>query len=473
MNSRRPTPRRLLCTTLLAVIIAIWGAPRRSAASVVGTIFSSPTTGDPASVYLNPAAMTLTSGTQTLLFGALSAIRLSWQPDTLSPLDHRPNPDADVFIPKPTPALGVVTDATLKDFRFGLSFSMPVLDGAAWDERYHGRPSPTRYYAVSARLAFFYLSAASAYRINRYISVGVGLDVIGVWLEHEAMTDFGAKINQLTCAANNNANCPLNAPLSREDPRYDARTSLSGVGWSAGVFGGVLISPTSWLRIGGAVHSGGFTVTVPANLSVQLPGSVTSFVKSNLPTVKLPELQAKGDVEVTSPWSATAGVAVQAHRRVQLAADLHYLDYSSTGEIVGTITRTTSKLIADQVLIKARRDSFLVGLRGNVQILEGLVTALRVEFEPNTRPDVFVSPISPDFHRLSFHLGGAWQATSWLALTLEYGHYFLFSRTITESRFAPNASATTPEEQGLDKPSPTGRYLAAADRVGLGVLLGF
>jgi long-subunit fatty acid transport protein len=474
---------------LLLACACTW-TPLSARAALVGNIFSGPTTDDAASIYWNPGAMTMREGTYGILFGALSAIRLhyqrdlpsGWVPDGTPGANSYAFPQADVFVPKPNLIFGVVTDATLKKFRFGVAVTLPIIEGASWENEYGGLPSSTRYYAERARMMILKISPAAAYKINRYVSVGVGLDVVGLVLTHQVMTDFGAKVNQMACAMNPSAPCLMDAPLPREDPAFQGPTSIDGMGWGVGVVAGVLVTPLKWLRLGAGFHSGAGTIDVPVDLSVEVPASVTTFLANNFPTVaaKLPPLNAEGTVEVTSPMIATAGIAVSPLKsnKLELAFDMHYIDFSSTAVMIGNVTRKDPfELIGDQVLIKARTDSFLLGLRGSYQLLKVLAAALRFEYETNTRPDQWVSPVSIDFHRFSLHAGVRWQATRWLALSLEYGHYWFPDRNISsdpyESRFAPAADPVTPEEQGFDKPPPTGRYWVETDRVGLGVMLSF
>ena len=81
--------------------------------------------------------------------------------------------------------------------------------------------------------------------------------------------------------------------------------------------------------------------------------------------------------------------------------------------------------------------------------------------------------MSLDFDKLSFHLGVSWHVARWLALSAEYAHFVVFDRAIERSQFQPNAFPTTPEEEGLDKPLPTGLYTAQADLFGLGLTLSY
>jgi long-subunit fatty acid transport protein len=288
------------------------------------------------------------------------------------------------------------------------------------------------------------------------------------------MTDFGARVDQMACKAMSATTCPLGAPLAREDPTYDARTSISGMGWSAGAFLGVLVTPVPRLRLGASFHTGGFTISLPVDLSVEIPPAVTGYVDRSLPSVKLPPLAARGNVEAVAPMFATVGIAVDVTPKLELSADMHWIDYSATSLMVGIVTESDAlNLIQRQVLIKARDDQYLVGLRGVYQILRSLRAALRFEYENNTRPSAHTTPVSIDFHKFSLHLGASWQITRHIAASLEYGHYFMISRTISSSFFAPNALPGTPEEEGYDKPSPTGQYWVEADRVGVGMRVDF
>ena len=457
-------------TVLCAAGLLLTAAPAR--ASLIGSIFSGPTTADPAAVYWNPGAMLLMEGTHTLLFGAVSAVRLEYQRDTLAP-DGSSFPGADTFVAKPAAIISLVTDfGRFKDLRLGLSATIPVLEGASWAETYGGKPSSTRYYAVDARQIVFTISPAVGYRVNRYISVGLGLDVVGNMLHHQAMTDFGAKINQMACSMLGGA-CALDSPLAREDATYDARTTIDGTGWGVGAFAGVLVTPLPWLRMGLGFHTGAGTMKIPVTISVELPAAVTDYMAKQMPSVNLPDIVATGDVESTSPWSVMAGVSVHPMDQLELALDLHWVQQSKTATLVAEVLHTSSSLVGDQVLVKQRDDVFLVGMRASYRVLRPLAAALRVEYENNTRPEDATSPVSIDYHKISLHLGLAWQAARWLTFTLEYAHYFLLDRQVKTSQFYPRTQPVTPVEQGFDKPSPTGTYTGRADRVGLGIVLDF
>ena len=123
-------------------------------------------------------------------------------PDYGDPSSGGAFPEAKMSILGPLPAIGVVTDLGLERFRFGVGFAVPVAEASAWQARYEGRPGATRYHGLGGRLAQLMIEPAVAFRVNRYLSIGAGVDVIGLWVSSELMVDFGAKVNQAACAAN-------------------------------------------------------------------------------------------------------------------------------------------------------------------------------------------------------------------------------------------------------------------------------
>jgi len=481
----RPSYRTVPGARLILLLLALLLLTRPALATSVGTIFSGPTSKDGAIVYWNPAGMTRMDGTHVMLFGGASLIQIQHQRATPSAFDGTLYPEATIALFKPNLALGIVTDAglsglpasplndVLKDFRFGVGLSLPIIEGASWEDTYAGRPASTRYYSGFSYQALLYIELALAYRINRYISVGVGLDVIGALVTNSMAVDLGAKVNQTICSVAGSNKCPLGAPLQRENPAYDGQVQVDGTGWGTGGVFSVLLSLPPLLHAGLAFHTGAGIIPVPIVIDVELPPALMSYMKQNLPSIALPVLHAEAEIGFVSPMIITAGAAVTPLPELEVAFDLQWIDYSASTEMLVYISSTTTALIRDQVLVKTKKDGFVMGLRGAYQLLDELRLALRLELSTNTRPEAFVTPVSMDFHIVSLQLGAGWQATSWLYLTLEYGHYFLVSRTIENSHFAPRASPATSLEEGFDLPSPVGTYTGMADSLSLGVHLEF
>jgi len=435
-----------------------------------GSIFSGPTAADVLASYWNPAAMTLLGGgTHLGLHSTVMYARVRYQRATVNPHDGLPYPEASLETFKPDPSVGAVFNAGLDDFRFGLSFTLPMMDGAAWTDTQGGKPASTRHYATSGMLLQLSLQPSVAYRINRYISVGLGLDVIMMMVESHVVVDFGAKINGYAnrfCAAH----CPLDPLVSWEDPAFEAMTHVDGSAWDVGAFAGVLITPTPWLRLGAIFRTGSGEVDIPVEIEVNMPPNIGSFIKATGLDILLPDVRATGEMTMVVPMSLAAAVTVGPFGGVQVTADMRWVDRSKTGLNLISITEATSKLVTDQSLILVHEDYFLAGLRVEVRPASTLMLAVRFEYSPRTVPDAYLTPISMDFDSYSLHAGLAWQITSWLGVVAEYSHYFLPERSISSSHFGPNPRPLTKIEAGFNYPSPTGVYDVDADRFGLGFM---
>lgn len=464
-----------LIARVFTITVLLVAAPWLPAlAAPIGSIFTTMTGGDANSTFSNPASMSTIDGTEVALFASISLIRAQYTRATPSAFDGQYLPQAKLDAPKPDVALAVVTDAGLskydiwRNFRFGLAASIPMLDGATWEEDSRS----TYYYAIIGRQVAFMLQPTVGYKINRYISVAVGMDIMAVWLAQELKLDFGAKINQAACAIDASTICDANAPLRREDPQFAGRIDIGGLGWGLGVSGGVLITPTPWLAIGFSVHSGA-SISVPVDIELSIPQAATDYVKASLPSISLPELKAKGIATNIVPTIISAGVTLLPLDSLVIALDMQWADKSRTALLDVKMRSSTSSIIADQSLIKALKDDWLFGITGIYTVIPSLKLALRFEADPNTRPERYYTPVSVDFDKFALSLGVAWQATRWLNLSIEYTHYIIASKDVQVSNFKPNANPTTPEEDGFDKPLPTGRYSAQTDRFGLSAAFAF
>jgi long-subunit fatty acid transport protein len=192
--------------------------------------------------------------------------------------------------------------------------------------------------------------------------------------------------------------------------------------------------------------------------------------------VTLPPIHASASLKTHSPMMVAASLQLAPTSALELSVDFQWVDKSRMSIFQAVLHRTpeTSELITDQVVFNPFKDYYSYGLRGSYRLLAGkLALALGLAFEPNTRLDTFASPMLMDMHKIVLRVGVSWRPTRWVTMVLDYGRFFVVPRTIEPNLLRPNANPTTPEEEALDRPSPTGRYWAEADRVGIGILLHF
>lgn len=462
---RKLSPLFLLLTCCLSLSTA--------RAATVGSIFSGTVTGDASSVFWNPAAMTMLKGHHLMLFGGASPIWASYQRDIPSSYDGLPYAEASVGIVAPSATLAAVTDAGLDRFRFGFAFSVPLVAGASWDKSYGGRPSPTRYFVEDGYEVTFVSQLAVAVRINRFLSVAIGLDLYTTITKFTFELDFAAQINHVACSAQPDS-CSVDSPLARENPALDAHGSNQGMGWSYGASAGLLFTPTPWLRFGLGLHTGGGNVDYNVTLFIDVPPAARDYIARFFPSIVLPPLEAELEAVVHVPMIINAGMAVEPMPRLELGFDFEWHDESETGLILGNLIEDRSGgFIHDIVLAKGKRDLFQFTLRGHYDLTDRWRLGGRAEYRPSTRAEEWISPVSLDFDRIGLHLGARWRVLPYLALSFEYSQYFLFDVTVKTTRFGFNPDPTTPEETGLDKPPPTGTYSGRAIRFGLGAELSF
>ncbi len=457
------------CSGLVALLV-LSGRPARADP---GSIFSGPAEAEALAAYWNPAAMTLLPrGTHVSLNATLMFARPSYERETVNPRDGEPYPTAALSTILPDPSLALVTSAGLDRFRFGLSASLPMMDGAAWGQTQGGKPASTRHYATEGMMVQLSIQPSVAFRINRFISVGAGVDVIMVLTQSHVLADFGARLNQIAntrCVSD----CPLNSVVTREDPTYDAMTSVEGHTWGVGGFIGVLVSPAPWLRLGAIFRTGAGELELPIDLNIEIPPGLRAAVADTGINVNYPELSASGVMTVVVPMSLAAGLTVGPLAGLSLTADVRWVNKARTGILMINLHRSSSSLVTDQAMMLIHTDYVMVGFRAVYQVLDSLRLALRFEYSPVTVPDEYMTPISMDFESFSLHAGLAWQITSWVGVNVEYTRYFLTERQIELSKFAPNAKPTTKIEEGFDRPSPTGLYAVEVDRVGFGLWFSF
>lgn len=477
MNSAAATPatrapRRETGRAAFSALAVVLLASAPASATPPGTIYSGAAAADPMAVYWNPAAMTQLDDTTLLADVNLVFASVNYRRSSPAPTG-RHYPPADMLVFGPIPAVGLVTDFGLDRFRFGIGVAAPLTEGINWKKSYGGLPASTRYYGIEGTWGAFLIEPSAAYRINRYISIGAGVDIIAMLLESQLMVDFGAQINHLVCQLDKKASCSLNTPLAREDPRFDAEATVGGLGWGVGVFGGVLVSPTRWLHLGMGVHSGSLnTISIPSSLDVKLPPTVTNFVQKNLPTVTLPELHADTSLQSSVPMIITAGLALR-FTRWQLGLDFQWIDRSTQSVIQVTVHERTSDLLVDKIDLFGLRDAFDVALRGAWRVLPSLRIGARLGFHTNTRPEEFTQAANADWNRIRVRIGAAWRPTRWLTLLLTYTHTFLLDTVVKRSLFRPNPSPTTPEEEALDRPDPSGVYGGQINQLALGTMFHF
>lgn len=151
---------------------------------VGGVGFAGPTTGDLTSVYWNPAALSLLTGTELHLSGMVRSTRTTVQRAPLDPTSGRPGPGVSFpealgnettwpkpWSPGPGGFLGIGANV-LGRFTLAVAAYWPSFEHVRYSPGADGNP-PTRYHGIELDLRNFALVPALAVRMGKHLHVGL------------------------------------------------------------------------------------------------------------------------------------------------------------------------------------------------------------------------------------------------------------------------------------------------------------
>lgn len=446
--------RRGRAVAVIAVVaipaLALPALTPRALGQGVGNHFSSPTDGDGAAAFWNPAALARTDGSGVYAASGLSLIRIRYDADS--------GGTSRTFVPKPEPTLGGHTDELGDDLWLGFTIGAPHIDGASW-ERDDGAGHITRYYAVDARYYHATATPAVAYRARPWLSVGAGIRFVRSEMVAQIDQDIGAEVNMALGSSD------PDAPLPYAEPALAAPTDLSAAGWGVGLVAGVLLEPQPPLRVGLGVHSPS-TSSARGDVAVDYSDEMRAFVDDAEPDVELPELSGEVEADLNMPLMIFSSVAWEPAAEWEVMADYRFLRRSSAANTDILVTESTSDLVGDTAVVRGNDDKHGVGLRLSRLFDEvGITAALRLRYESNSVPRETTSPSNLDFAQYEVGGAAAWAVTDGVELMGQYSRFFLDGRDVDESLNRPLAE---PALAAFNKPSPTGEYSGVSDYIALG-----
>lgn len=240
----------------------------------------------PATVFSNPAGLTRLSGTRAEL--GLHAVRLDVdlrQGAASGPLGNT------MSGPTKTDGGALVWPANVYishtgDGRWGLGLGVSTPFGLTTD---YDRNWPGRYHALRSELSAVDIGPAAAYRVNPWLSLGAGIDLVYVSTELTNAVDLGSLLT-----------AQLGGPIptlgiTPGNPAVEGHTRLEGNDWGLGWNLGLLLEPTAETRIGLSVRSkvdldldGSAKTLVPASITALTGGQVSSTDRDASARLTLP-----------------------------------------------------------------------------------------------------------------------------------------------------------------------------------------
>ena len=467
---RRNLPRVLAGSVAAALLIA---SPCRATPLdepfVGGIGFSGPTTGDLTSVYWNPAALSLLTGTEVLLSGIFRETRTTVQraPGAMGTafpsaqgsesLSQRP------WAPGPGGFLGVGANV-LGRFTLAVAGYWPSY------ERITYRPSsdgilPTRHHGIDLDLRNFALVPALAIRLGKYMHLGFAPGFL--FASGQFTFDDDTDINQGLANSEN--------PMATARYKLSAGTSAFAPSPAYTLGAGIHYKRDAW-SIGASYNSRAFG---NEGDGVRLSIRNGSLAREGQPSPCPPSDNApclNGELSYRLPDAVVVGATWQMNERWSFTGIGRYQTFSVHDRIVITLAAPAGSGLGENGvrgrIVLHRGFSDRVELRGNVirHYAKRARVGAGLRMASSAVPRSQVTPIAVDGFTIEPHIMGEF---TFQGFTFQAGYAFAFvpDRTVTNSAFdTSNAAACkdtgydlsspvcSPYSQGRQRPSANGRY---------------
>lgn len=359
---------------------------------------------DAATVYYNPAGMTLLNGPQILVSSGFVLISSSFEnKGTTAPLGdpaHGSTGIKDQTFPVPS----VFATAPLSDrLSVGLGLFAPFGQANKYAGDWVGR-----YQVQSISLKTVDIDPTLAYRVSDNFSLGAGIDIQYAHLKRKNAIDFGA----FCFAVIGPANC---SGLGLLPQSQDGRLSADAEDWGVGFNLSALYHVGDMTHVGfnyrSAVRhslSGDADFAVPAAAGLLAAGGL--FQDTSLQsTVTFPELIA-------------LGLSQKIDDRLTLLADVDWTRWSHIKQLTFTFGNPKQP---SQSLVLNWKDSVRVAVGGIYQVADDTELRAGISFDQSPMSDAFRSADLPDADQIMISAGltHRFDRQFSLAISYSYGHF--------------------------------------------------
>jgi long-chain fatty acid transport protein len=477
----------------------------------VGGVWGTPTARNPTAIWWNPAGIALADGLAIHIEGAptLAAVHIdrdnpdygTIDPDNALDVDGDGIPDLDYDYGGAerftyfgvAPFVGVSYTLPM-GWSFGGALAIPIARGGTSDEELGVNRMALR----SGDITALYGMLATAIDLADVVSIGASGSIVSSrWIadiDSEVFSSYGpAARDELSLDS-----IPATFQSGYiENPAYATTLDFAALTDTAFTFGaGVLVHPTPQVDIGIAYnHSVAVANEGGLSMAFQCPPSddffsaasagLTGTCTANPETLQREPATLDGTAIVSYklPSRLHVGVAVLPAERLRLELFGAWVrwslftDYDIQTFVPASEVDVDDPDLADFTsdLLSQHRswardnvDTFFVALDGKFDPAKDWTTGLRVLYDHGAVPSSVMSANNFDMMAVTPTVSAQYRPTGAIGLTASWGHTFLATKVVTDSRFAIFTSENYPAEPGpYFWPEANGTYSGHIDRFAL------
>jgi long-chain fatty acid transport protein len=343
---------------------------------------------DGASVFFNPGAVVMLPGNYIQAGISPLVFKSVFNPNGTSAQYHTTNNVATPF------SVYAAVGPKSSWWKLGLAVYTPFGGLTDWGHDWAGR-----YSLESLDLKAFYFQPTLSVKLAKNLSIGAG------FVYNRSTVD----LTQAIPISNQNG----------KDGQAEIKGSGNGYGWNAGIF----YKPSEMFTVGlsyrskvnTTINKGDAIFTVPASLQSSFPQPNT--FSSSLPL----------------PATASLGFGIYPNKKLMLAFDVNYVNWSVYKQLVFNYATNTAQL---QDTYSQRNYKNAVSLRAGAQYKANNKFDVRAGggYASTAVRDGYVTPEAPDANRVFLTTGLGYHATSHIDIDFSFEYEHLMSRTQTNTQ---------------------------------------
>ncbi|MDH2431798.1 outer membrane protein transport protein [Pokkaliibacter sp. MBI-7] len=385
---------------------------------------------DPATIFYNPAGLTLLEGTQVMFGGTAVDPHSTFHYDTVTTGSGQPASPTDgggSFAKKAAIPHGYLSSKINDQLTLGLGVFVPFGAKIGYDDHFAGR-----YYGESIDFKSLAINPSLGYKINEQNSVGIGVSAqyLNVKLGNSVDT---MSVAYGSCLAGGGTAALCSAAAAGYAGQPDIQAHVTGSDWGYGFNLGYLFTPSAQTRIGLAYRSHiaqKLEGRASYRVSDTLPGGTASALNAGINTAMA---DSRSTTYVTTPETVSLNAYHQLNAQWSIMGDLTWNRQSRMQQV--QINMPTAQIPDRKITYKsAWHNSWRASLGASYQL--DPQWTLRGGYMYDQTPvsaASYAMTILPDATRQLFSVGASYRIDAHNTLDLAYSYLKLREAAVNRS----------------------------------------